>query len=588
MRNNKHASSSFELLKDEPEGSGDVAAHATDTTSVHGIADTSLLETAAGAQAKVDAHSSDTTDVHGIADTAVVNASVTELTNTRTFGKTDQTPASLSARLAWLDNAYNVVAYGAVGDGTTDDTAAIQEAIDQAKTANNLTVGPSSVRWGTPVVLFPPGRYKTTSTLTVDGDVVMRGAGGHSCATIEYTGSGTAIVVNSTNLTGLTPVNTRVFSFENIALIAESASRGFIVGTATNRHVSFKRGQVMGVLGRGIELGDAVYFCGLDNFEVRDCDEGVFVSTNCDLFTVQNRCMFWRNRGADIIIESQVFRIENSDFESNDGTGGNANIIIRASGSISETRAGMIFDNRFGSERQGTTIAEYDIQLEAAVGASSDVLDGIRIWGNKHHAPNSGDTKVAPINIIAPPKNLDIRGNYRAGGFTSEYYVVTDNLTDARASGLQAPLNYIDQILQVEPQLRGIFGRSDEHFYIPAVTAAAVSAEHVMYTLSYYDTIAFAGPKVLALAASSSSTNYSKYIGVSTYAESTSSKPLWIARPGAVIESTLDCSSSTYWDPVYVQNDGSLGLTIPATKDGLVVARVLQTIPDAKLMVVKE
>lgn len=39
-------------------------AHAADTTSVHGIADTSALETTTGAQAKVDTHVNDATDAH--------------------------------------------------------------------------------------------------------------------------------------------------------------------------------------------------------------------------------------------------------------------------------------------------------------------------------------------------------------------------------------------------------------------------------------------------------------------------------------------------------------------------------------------
>ena len=41
-----------------------LTTHANDTTSVHGIADTSVLETTSGAQAKVDAHVNDTTDAH--------------------------------------------------------------------------------------------------------------------------------------------------------------------------------------------------------------------------------------------------------------------------------------------------------------------------------------------------------------------------------------------------------------------------------------------------------------------------------------------------------------------------------------------
>lgn len=44
--------------------------HASDTTSVHGIADTSVLATATDVSTAVSTHSSDTTSIHGIADTA--------------------------------------------------------------------------------------------------------------------------------------------------------------------------------------------------------------------------------------------------------------------------------------------------------------------------------------------------------------------------------------------------------------------------------------------------------------------------------------------------------------------------------------
>lgn len=49
-----------------------VAAHSADTTAVHGIADTTLLETTAGATVKVSTHAALTTSVHGIADTAAL------------------------------------------------------------------------------------------------------------------------------------------------------------------------------------------------------------------------------------------------------------------------------------------------------------------------------------------------------------------------------------------------------------------------------------------------------------------------------------------------------------------------------------
>lgn len=58
--------------------------------------------------------------------------------------------------------------FGAKGDGTTDDTAAIQAAIDAAEAA------------GGGVVLFTPGTYLISATLTVNGDCVVLKGGGYS------------------------------------------------------------------------------------------------------------------------------------------------------------------------------------------------------------------------------------------------------------------------------------------------------------------------------------------------------------------------------------------------------------------------
>jgi hypothetical protein len=57
--------------------------------------------------------------------------------------------------------------FGAAGDATTDDTTAIQNAINSATTA--------SFEGG--IVFFPPGFYKTTSALTIPAGVILRGSG---------------------------------------------------------------------------------------------------------------------------------------------------------------------------------------------------------------------------------------------------------------------------------------------------------------------------------------------------------------------------------------------------------------------------
>lgn len=60
---------------------------------------------------------------------------------------------------------YNVKAFGAVGDGVTDDTEAIQKAVGAA----NAVPG---------VVFFPAGTYILNNPITVvRGKVVLRGAG---------------------------------------------------------------------------------------------------------------------------------------------------------------------------------------------------------------------------------------------------------------------------------------------------------------------------------------------------------------------------------------------------------------------------
>lgn len=73
-------------------------------------------------------------------------------------------------------------AYGAVGNGTTDDTASIQSAINAAVTA------------GGGIVYFPPGTYKCAGTLTVSsGKIILLGASPTASILKQYT-SGTTLV----------------------------------------------------------------------------------------------------------------------------------------------------------------------------------------------------------------------------------------------------------------------------------------------------------------------------------------------------------------------------------------------------------
>ena len=82
-----------------------------------------------------------------------------------------------------LNDIVSVKDYGAVGDGVTDDTAAIQAAINYAQTlANGANI------------YFPVGTYKVTSTLTAQCDKV--GIVGNGAA-IQATGFGSSTVLFS-------------------------------------------------------------------------------------------------------------------------------------------------------------------------------------------------------------------------------------------------------------------------------------------------------------------------------------------------------------------------------------------------------
>src|SRR6202044_1706561 len=71
--------------------------------------------------------------------------------------------ANYASRQPARTNLYIATNYGATGNGTTDDTVAIQNALTAAGTN------------GGGIVYLPPGTYHLTNTLDVPGGVELRG-----------------------------------------------------------------------------------------------------------------------------------------------------------------------------------------------------------------------------------------------------------------------------------------------------------------------------------------------------------------------------------------------------------------------------
>lgn len=122
-------------------------------------------------------------------------------------------PMQTTSTTAALDRSYrrgwSVKEWGAVGDGITDDTVAIQAAADAVYGIDSDAV-----------LHFPEGTYRTTGTLhlkcSVDG----------AAATVAYEGTGTAVIVGfDMDRDGRNAsTNRRAFSLPRIALTPRPAS----------------------------------------------------------------------------------------------------------------------------------------------------------------------------------------------------------------------------------------------------------------------------------------------------------------------------------------------------------------------------
>jgi hypothetical protein len=111
------------------------------------------------------------------------------------------TPAKLSSGAQIF---VNVKTYGATGDGTTDDTAAIQSAINAVRSA------------GGGVVFFPQGTYIVSISLNFTGMVGF-----------EVWGSGlggTTIRLNTAGTPGIDLTGSRNYSFRNMLIFAGSGT----------------------------------------------------------------------------------------------------------------------------------------------------------------------------------------------------------------------------------------------------------------------------------------------------------------------------------------------------------------------------
>jgi hypothetical protein len=158
--------------------------------------------------------------------------------------------------------------YGAVGDGTTDDTAAIQAAIDAAELIHGT-------------VYFPAGTYKITSVLSVGEDIRLLGSQ-------VGQGSGSTIV-QATNSTGAISVTTDAYRSSISCLTIDGpATHATGIGIQTVRNIVLEDVWIQD-FDVGIQIGTSSFYSKFDRVGVFNCNTGIYLidgSNNTDITDV--------------------------------------------------------------------------------------------------------------------------------------------------------------------------------------------------------------------------------------------------------------------------------------------------------------
>jgi len=162
-------------------------------------------------------------------------ASLAASTGSTLVGTTNGSAGSVTRTVASkLNDTVSVKDFGAVGDGTTDDTVAIQAAINYATNLLGTTI------------YFPAGTYIITSELTATGSVILKGAGSSFVAVAGFpTSIGTLLKYNGTagaTMLSLTTSNSGCgvedISFNGNSLAAKGILlTGVVYGKFNNIHI---------------------------------------------------------------------------------------------------------------------------------------------------------------------------------------------------------------------------------------------------------------------------------------------------------------------------------------------------------------
>ena len=353
---------------------------------------------------------------------------------------------------AKLQQTVSVKDFGAVGNGTTDDTSAIQAAINSISAAQ-----------GGYQIYFPPGIYKTTAALIIGARrIIFRGSGvlGSNSTTIKQTSNANAHIIDASGV-----VDT--FSIFGLELYGAGSGTGtgsgIVLGTVYDSRIE---GCWFTAIPNASLLCQSISGVHITNNGFENANYGIYMpntATNNSNNVISNN-RFYSNATAGIEIDTP---------------GANANLItsnlfdqnlyaIRLNTSSTEIRGTHIGDNLFrantidvltagtGSRATHTGVTDLSIASNHSEQAQNQSIlintaDGVSILSNTLIDGNQTNGGYSAIDISSTSKSVSLDGNVirNATAFLPTYSVnlsATSTLTfigsNDIASGSTGIINY--------------------------------------------------------------------------------------------------------------------------------------------------
>jgi len=187
---------------------------------------------------------------------------------------------------AWREAEINVKAFGATGDGVTDDTAAILEAVRVAALAKGT-------------VVFPSGVYKLTQQIDVSTDFVRLVGRGSVNLLWDVADFAIHLQANYAEIVGLT-----VTVYNNNlgvgALEIGAAGRSTVRNVVRNCVLQGLDSSAAGCAGIKFTNGTSTYYNTVENCSVRKFYDGIVLGTACNgNFFGPNRIEYYYRYGLD-------------------------------------------------------------------------------------------------------------------------------------------------------------------------------------------------------------------------------------------------------------------------------------------------